>query len=227
MTRTPAARYANRRTATREMLGLTPSEYRTLKALSTPERIQDFVSNRLSINHETGGETILAVRGVLRERHAHCIEGAMLAACALWIHGEPPLVMYLHAVYDWAHVVTLFRRNGCWGAISKTNGPVLRWRDPIYRSLRELAMTYFHEYANRRGQKTLRAYSGALDLRRYDPSIWVGNGGDCWHMQHSLEAARHYPLITPAQERTVRYRDALERRAGKVVQYPAPPGALR
>lgn len=215
------------RTVSRERLGLTKAEYLVLKRLATPEKIQDFVSNRLSINHEQSGETILSVRGVLRERHAHCIEGAMLAACALWVNGEPPLVMYLHAVYDWAHVITLFRRNGHWGAISKTNGPVLRWRDPVYRSLRELAMTYFHEYANRRGQKTLRAYSGAIDLRRYEPALWVSNGGDCWEMQHALEAARHYPLIKPHQETRVRYRDSLERRVSKVVQYPAPPGALR
>lgn len=218
---------AIRRRATREHLGLTRAEYLVLERLSTPERIQDFVSNRLSINHEVDGETVLSVRGVLRERHAHCIEGAMLAACALWVNGERPLVMYLHAVYDWAHVVTLFRRGGCWGAISKTNGPVLRWRDPVYRSLRELAMTYFHEYANKRGQKTLRAYSGAIDLARFDPRAWVSNEGDCWPMQHALEARRHYPLISPAQERRVRYRDALERRAGKVVQYPPPPGAMR
>ena len=157
-----------RRTASREGLGLTQAEYLTLKRLSTPEKIQDFVANKVSINHEPGGETILSVRGVLRERHAHCIEGAMLAACALWVNGEPPLVMYMHAVYDWAHVITLFRRHGCWGAISKTNGPVLRWRDPIYRSLRELAMTYFHEYANRRGQKTLRGYSRSEERRGGD-----------------------------------------------------------
>jgi hypothetical protein len=211
------------RTATRRTLGLTPAEYLVLKRLSTPEKIQDFVSNRIGINHEPNGETLLSVRGVLRERHAHCIEGAMLAACALWVNGQPPLVMYLHAVHDWAHVITLFRRGRCWGAISKTNGPVLRWRDPIYRSLRELAVSYFHEYANRRGQKTLRAYSGAIDLRRFDPAIWVANEKDCWHMQDALEGARHYPLLTPAQEKRIRYRDALERRAGKLLQYPPPP----
>jgi len=90
----------------------------------------------------------------------------MIAAAALWVHGEPPLLLDLKATRDYDHIVTLFRRNGCWGAISKTNHPVLRWRDPVYRSLRELAMSYFHEYCNKRHQKTLRSYSAAFDMRR-------------------------------------------------------------
>ena len=120
-------------------------------------------------NHEVGGETILSVREVLRQRRAHCIEGAFVAACALWIHGDPPLVMHLDCdASDYPHVVALFRRGGHWGALSKTNGVALRYRDPVYRTLRELTLSYFHEYANRRGDKTLRSYSGAFDLRRID-----------------------------------------------------------
>lgn len=208
--------------AQRLELGLTAAEYRTLAALDRPERVQDFISRELGINHELNGETVLSVRRVLAERHAHCIEGAMVAACAQWVQGEPPLVMYLHAVHDWAHVVTLFRRNGCWGAISKTNGPVLRYRDPIYRTLRELALSYFHEYADKRGAKTLRAYSRAIDLRRFDAGLWITNETNCWTVHNALEAARHYTLLTPHQERRVRQLEAVERRAGKVLEYPPP-----
>src|SRR5205814_1162590 len=90
---------------------------------------------------------------------AHCIEGAFVAACALWVHGDPPLVMYMDCdSSDYPHVIALFRRTAAWGAISKHNGPQLRYRDPIYRSLRELAMSYFHEYFDWRGSATTRSF---------------------------------------------------------------------
>ena len=156
-----------RGTARREDLGLTPAEFAVLQRLDTPEKIQAFVFG-LGQNFELGGDTCRTVRGVLETRSAHCIEGAMLAACALWVHGEPPLLLDMRAVRDFDHVVALFRRHGRWGAISKTNGIGLRSRDPVYGSLRELAMSYFHEYANGRDHKTLREYSIPFDLRRMD-----------------------------------------------------------
>jgi hypothetical protein len=202
-------------------LGLEPSEYRILERLRTPEKIQDFLS-AMPANFERDGETCLSVREVLRQRRAHCIEGAMVAACALWLQGEPPLLLDLKAERDYDHVVALFRRDGCWGAISKTNPPLLRWRDPVYRSLRELAMSYLHEYANRRHQKTLRSYAGPYDLRRMDPSVWITNGRQCWAVANALEDLKHIPLITPRQAKGLRLRDHVERRAGAVLQYRKP-----
>jgi hypothetical protein len=209
------------RTARREHLGLTSAEFRTLERLRTPARIQDFL-HALPINFELGGDTCLSVREVLRQRHAHCIEGAMLAACALWIQGEPPLLLDLQAERDYDHVVALFRRNGCWGAISKTNVPLLRWRDPVYRSLRELAMSYLHEYANRRHQKTLRSYAGPFDLRRIDPSVWVLEGGGGWQVAQELAELRHVALLTRSQARELRLRDAVERKTSDILQYRLP-----
>jgi hypothetical protein len=202
-------------------LALEPSEFRALERLRTPEKIQDFLS-AMPANFERGGETCLSVREVLRQRRAHCIEGAMLAACALWIHGEPPLLLDLKAERDYDHVVALFRRDGCWGAISKTNPPLLRWRDPVYRTLRELAMSYLHEYANRRHQKTLRSFAGPFDLRRVDPAVWVTSARQCWDIANRLEDLRHTPLITKRQASRLRLRDPVERRAGAVVQYRRP-----
>ena len=214
---------SKRRTARREDLGLSPGEFLRLKRLSTPEKIQAFL-NAVPINHEIGGETVLSVREVLRQRRAHCIEGAMLAACALWIHGEPPLVMHMDPDRsDYPHVLALFRRGRCWGAISKTNGMPLRYRDPVYRSLRELAMSYFHEYYTKRGRKTLRSYSGAFDLRRIDPALWVTSEKACWEAHDRLAALRHYSLISTAQERLLSRRDPFERKAGRIVEYPRPP----
>jgi hypothetical protein len=208
------------RPARRDALGLTRGEFAVLARLSTPQRIQAFL-NAIPANHEQGGETILSVREVLRQRRAHCIEGAFVAACALWMNGDRPLVMHMDcATSDYPHVLALFRRGGAWGAISKTNGAVLRFRDPVYRSLRELAMSYFHEYSDRRGRKTLRSHSVAFDLRRIDPELWVTRAAECSEINTRLAALRHYPLVSVRQERLLSPRDAFEREAAKVVEYP-------
>lgn len=203
------------------MLGLTRGEYALLRRLSSPEKIQAFLY-RLKQNFEPGGDTCNSVRAVLSRRRAHCIEGAMLAACALWIQGEPPLLLDLQAVHDYDHVVALFRRRGRWGAISKTNGIGLRWRDPVYRSLRELAMSYFHEYTNKRDRKTLRTYSRPFDLRRVKPAEWVTAPDGAWDLIDALEAARHYRLVTPAQGRALTRRDPFESKVGNLLQYRRP-----
>src|SRR3954463_1819388 len=178
----------------RQDLGLSPAEFALLRRLDSPRRIQTFVYG-LKQNFGVGGEPCLGVREVLRTKKAHCIEGAMLAACALWVHGEPPLLLDMRAVRDYDHVVALFRRHGRWGAISKTNGVGLRWRDPVYRSLRELAISYFHEYSNRRHHKTLREYSVPYDLRRVDPKVWVTGKKNAWEVAEALDELRHFKLL--------------------------------
>jgi len=199
-------------------LGLTAGEGRILSALKTPQRIQEFVVG-LHANFERDGDTLRSVRGVLHHREAHCLEAAFVAACALWLQGEPPLLMDLTAAKgDADHVVTLFRRNGCWGAISKSNHAWLRWRDPVYRDLRELAMSYFHEYFNN-GRKTLRTYSVAFDLRRFAPETWITDEENCWDVGAALDDARHYRLIKPAQMRWLMPPDATVLRADDLVQY--------
>lgn len=214
----------SRRRARREDLGLGLRDYATLERLDTPPKVQAFL-NGIPINHEFGGETVLSVREVLRQRRAHCIEGAFFAACAFWVHGHPPLVMHLDCdLSDYPHVIALFRQRGHWGAVSKTNGVALRYRDPIYRSLRELAMSYMHEYSNKRHRKTLRSYSAAFDMRRLAPALWVAGGTQCWEAHDRLAALRHYPLITRQQEKLLSTRDAFEREVTKLLQYPKPKG---
>jgi hypothetical protein len=217
----------HRRIARREDLDLTPSEFAILRRLDTPPKIQLFI-NAIPANHEIGGETILSVREVLRQRRAHCIEAAFVAACAQWIHGELPLVMYLDcAASDFPHVVALYRRGACWGAISKSNGAHLRYRDPIYRSLRELAMSYFHEYFDKLGRKTLRSYSGAFDLRRVDPALWVTSQRACHDAHERLAGLRHYALISAHQEGLLSRCDLFERAVAKSVEYPRPAAGTR
>ena len=211
-----------RRFARREDLGLTEREFALLRRLDDPTKIQAFL-NAIPCNHEIGGETVLSVREVLRQRRAHCIEGAMVAAAAMWVNGIPPLLMHLDChISDYPHVIAVFRRSAHWGAISKTNGAPLRYRDPIYRTLRELSLSYFHEYSNRRGHKTLRSYSRPLDLRRVDPGEWVTATRACWKTHDRLVDLPHHLLITKRQERLLEKLDPFARRASKIVQYPAP-----
>jgi hypothetical protein len=207
----------NIRRPTPGQLGLTAEEGRVLKALATPWDIQQFVIS-LHANFEPGGDTLHSVRNVLRHRVAHCIEAAFTAACALWLNGDPPLLMDLEAKGDSDHVVALFRRNGGWGAISKSNHVWLRWRDPVYRSLRELAMSYLHEYTNKQ-RKSLRTYSVPVDLRRFAPVDWITNEEDCWEVGAALADVRHYKLLTAAQAKALAPRDETELRADDLVQY--------
>ncbi len=201
-------------------LGLPRSQATLLARLRSPEKIQDFIS-AMPVNFEPGGDTCRSVTETLKHRRAHCIEGAFVAACALWLNGMPPLVMDMQAKGDSDHVVTVFRHGKCWGAISKSNHLWLRWRDPVYRSLRELTMSYFHEYIAG-PQKTLWAHSGAIDLRRFDPKLWVTNPEPCWDVAAALDGVRHYPVLTPAQQKNLRKREAFELKGAKILQYKAP-----
>jgi len=212
---------AKRKFARREELGLTRAEFAVLRRLDSPQKIQQFLFG-LRQNFEPDGDTCHPVRTVLRTRRAHCIEGAMLAAAALWVHGEPPLLLDMRAVRDYDHVVALYRRRGRWGALSKTNGIGLRGRDPVYRSLRELAMSYFHEYCNRRDHKTLREYSVPYDLRRADPKLWVTGEKNAWAVAEALDELRHFPLISGHHAKEVARRDPFERRSGSLLQYRKP-----
>lgn len=213
-------RAAGRRAARRDELGLPGPAWARLARVDTPARIQAFV-DAIPTNHEPDGETVHSVAAALRLRRAHCIEGAFVAACAFWIHGEPPLVMHLDtAGRDPPHVVALFRRGRAWGAVSKCNHAQLRFRDPVYRTLRELAMSFFHEYCDARGRKTLRRHSIAFDLSRLDPRLWVTGDAPCWEAHDRLAAAPHRALLTAAQARALRPQSAFERRATSEVQYP-------
>jgi hypothetical protein len=213
------------RFARREDLGLTAAEFAELRRLDTPQKIQSYLYG-LGQNFEIGGETCKTVREVLRTRNAHCIEGAMLAACALWVQGEPPLLMDMRAVRDYDHVVALFRRHGRWGAISKTNGIGLRSRDPVYRTLRELAISYFHEYCNGRHHKTLREFSLPYDLRRVEPSLWVSGEKHAWEVANTLDTLRHFKLVNGRHLKAVALRDKFERKVGGMTQYRRPRALL-
>ncbi|HEX4004758.1 MAG TPA: hypothetical protein VHX60_01160 [Acidobacteriaceae bacterium] len=174
-----------------EGFGLSPSEARTLRALKTPARIQKFIDD-LTYQY---ADTACSPRRVLRERKGHCLEGALVAAAALRLQGNPPLLMDLEGVRDDDHVVALYRERGLWGGIAKSNFAGLRFRAPVYRTLRELAMSYFEHYYNLRRERTLRAWAGPVHLARLDGLGWMTSEEDVWCVPELLIAARHYPLF--------------------------------
>jgi hypothetical protein len=175
----------------RETFGLLPENVRELRALKTPVRIQQLID---ALQYQYA-DTARSPQRVLRERKGHCMEGALLAAAALRLNGYPPLIMDLEAVHDDDHVVALYRESGLWGSIAKSNFAGLRFRAPIYRTLRELALSYFEHYYNLRGQRTLRSYSRPVNLARLDSLHWMTSEEDVWCVPEALIAATHYPLL--------------------------------
>jgi len=162
--------------------------------------------------------TAWSPRRVLRERTAHCLEGAIFAAAALHVLGFPPLLLDLEAVQDTDHVIAVYRVRGHWGAIAKSNFSGLRFRPPVHRSLRELAMSYFEAYINLRGDRTLRAYSRPVNLARFERAHpdWMTTDGDLWWVAEHLLEIPHTPLLTPALVRNLSRVDRRSLQAGLV-----------
>ena len=202
------------------MFGFTTKEAEIFKKLNTPKKIQDYI-NKIPTNFEPDRETVLSPRMVLKENRAHCMEGAMLAAVALRFHGHKPLVVDLTSVKDDDdHVITVFRHKGHWGAISKTNHAVLRYREPVYKSIRELVMSYFHEYfTNHGGKKTLRSYSMPVDLSKFDEKGWMTAEEDVQYVPDYLFEVPHKPILSPSQIAFLRKADPIEIKAGKLVEW--------
>ncbi|MEK6926634.1 MAG: hypothetical protein AABW50_05135 [Nanoarchaeota archaeon] len=201
------------------MFGLENEKLKILKRLKTPAKIQDFLDS-LKINFEEKGDTCMSPKMVLKAGKCHCVEGAILAALALRFQGHRPLIVDLLAHdRDFDHVVAVFKRNGKWGGISKTNHAVLRYREPIYNSIRELVMSYFHEYFDDNGKKNLRSFSSPVDLSRFDKFGWMTSEEEVWYIPEYLVEARHFPILSKRQIHGLRKADDIEIKAGKLVEW--------
>jgi hypothetical protein len=198
-------------------IGLTPRETAIFAKLSTPDKIQDFITAMPS-NSEPEGDTCYSVRVALRKNCCHCIEGAFIAACALMLHGSPAFLMDFQAEGDDDHVLALVRRGRFWGAISKSNSIWLRWRDPVYRSPRELAMSYFHEYILG-PKKSLRRVSRPFDIGAYRSEDWITSEEDCWNMAGEIDRAPHVAVVTALQARRLKLRDRFETFADTIKEF--------
>lgn len=201
------------------MFGLTKKEIKLFKRLNTPAKIQDFL-NTLRPNKEEKGETCSSPRVTLARGTAHCLEGAYLASAIMWFHGYNPLLLDLKSSKDdYDHVVTLFKKGDRWGAMSKTNHAVLRYREPVYKSVRELAMSYFHEYfTNNNGQKTLLSFSKPFSMKKFG-TAWVTEVDDLWEIGAKLDDSPHIDVVPRNIKKDFRKADPVEIQAGKLLEY--------
>ncbi len=189
---------------------LLPEEKAVFSRLRSPAAIQNFL-NAIPFNHEESGETYMSPRRALAAQTAHCFEGALIAAAALMYHGHKPLLMDFQTTKDDTdHVVALFKRGAFWGAISKTNHGTVRYRDAVYATPRELALSYFHEYFLNDGTKTLRAFSRPFDLSRYELQEWLTSPHELIDIVNELDAAPHIDIVPKGMARTLKKADPIE-----------------
>ncbi|MCI0666162.1 MAG: hypothetical protein L0220_34345 [Acidobacteria bacterium] len=200
----------------RNNYGLDRREITTLKRLSSPEKIQYFLDHDLNYNKEGEGASCRSPRRVMRDRLAHCAEGAFFAAAALRISGHEPLIVDLEAVRDDDHLLAVFKEHGHWGAIAKSNYAGLRFREPVYRTIRELVMSYFEHYYNPQGEKTLRAFSQPVNLKRFDRIDWMTAEEDLWDICEYFCEIPHSRVMTLQMERKRRRMDQRLYQAGMV-----------
>jgi len=186
----------------------TASELRKLRSLKDPYGIQRFIDD---LPYHLA-DTAWSPRRVLRENTAHCFEGAIFAAAALRANGYPPLIVDLEAEGDTDHVIAVYKVKGHWGAVAKSNYVNCRFREPVYRTLRELAMSYFHIYFNMRRQRSMRTFSRPVNLKRFDDQEWMTTEKPIWFIVYYLLEIHHYKLLSraminrlhPVDERTFR-----------------------
>jgi len=190
----------------------TAAEKALFRRQDAPLKIQDWL-NTIRYDPEPGTRS---PRWVIKERKANCFEGAIFAAAALRGLGDPPLLVDMRSHNDDDHVLAVFRRNGAWGCIAKSNFTVLRFREPVYRTIRELMLSFFDVYFNAIGEKTLRDYSVPFDLSRFDGTSWMTTDEDISDIGDALDAARHYPVLTRTQIRALTLTDPALVRAGLI-----------
>jgi len=172
-------------------LGFTPAELRKLRSLKDPYGIQRYLDD---MPYHLA-DTAWSPRRVLREGTSHCMEGAIFAAAALRANGDPPLIVDFEAERDTDHVLAVYRRKGLWGAVAKSNYTGCRYREPVYRSIRELAMSYFNIYFNMRGERSLRTFSRPVNLARFDDRQWMTTEKPIWFIVYYLLEIHHYKLL--------------------------------
>lgn len=198
------------------MFDLTPRELFVYRRLRTPEDIQTYLDEEVAYSKEADGTPrCRGPRMVIRDGVGHCMEGALFAAAALRMNAFEPLLVDLEAVRDDDHVLAVYRQRGHWGALAKSNYAGLRFRAPVYRTLRELAMSYFDDYYNLEGERTLRGYSRPVNLKRFDHIGWMTAEKDVWAIPEYLCQVRHTRLLPRGMERALKKLDSRSFAAGK------------
>ncbi|EKX38224.1 hypothetical protein GUITHDRAFT_115567 [Guillardia theta CCMP2712] len=173
------------------------------QSLNTPEKVQDYLDS-IPMNHEVDKDVSLSALECVRQNHAHCLEGALLGAYILSLHGFPAQLLDLRASkWDDDHVVTPFQRNGLWGCLSVSNHSSLRFRNSVYNSIRELVMSYFDDYMNGEGKRTLRCYSKPMDLKQFGDD-WLYQRGDegSRGIAYAIDQVPHYRIFRDSKNKS-------------------------
>jgi hypothetical protein len=176
---------------------LDPANRQILFSLDSPHAIQDYLDSLPYIGEDLNRSPVK----VMQDRHCHCLDGGFLAALALRRLGHPPLVIDLvpEPGTDDDHVLALYRVDGFWGAVAKSNYSALRYREPVYRSLRELVMSYFEVFFNLERQRTLRGYTRPFNLSHFDQVCWMDNQSGADYLFARFYARPFIPVVTPKQ----------------------------
>lgn len=198
---------------------MTPEEKQFLTSLNTPSKIQDYLDS-ISFNHEESGETCMSPRRVIREKKAHCIEGALLAGTSLWLNKKQPLIVSLKVkLSDYDHIIVLYKEHGYYGAISKTNHNVLRFRDPVYKNVRELVMSYFHEYfLVETGEKTLLGYTKPINIKKFGTK-WITREDELWDMAEIIYDTPIIEIVPKENKKNLRKAHEVEQVAAKIQEW--------
>ncbi len=202
-----------------ENSGLDHESWQLLKRINTPAKVQDFL-NTLPFDFAQGDEMDRSVQGTLKSGKTDCAGGAVLAAAALWMQGRRPLILDLKTIRpDFDHILALYKEGDKWGAISKTNHAVLRYRESVYMNVRELVMSYFHEYFLPNGKKTLRSFSRPFDLSKYGVR-WLTDPDALIDIIYDLDHSPHEEILSAHEAKKLRLADTVEIKAGEITEYP-------
>ena len=201
-------------------LNLESNIYKKLKRLNTPNKIQDYLDS-ISFNHEKDAETCMSPIFVLKNKTAHCIEGALLAGVSLWLNNKDPVIVSLKVKdkNDYDHIITVYKENNYYGAISKTNHNVLRFRDPVYKSIRELVMSYYHEYfLTKNGEKTLLGYTRPINLKKFGTK-WVTRENNLWDIAEKIYDTPIIEIIPKENKEHIRRASKIERESASIKEW--------
>lgn len=199
---------------------LTKEESKFLQKLNTPNKIQDYLDS-IPFNYEKGGQTVMSPINVLKEKKAHCIEGALLASVALWLSKREPIIISLKVKNrnDYDHIITIYKENGHYGAISKTNHNVLRWRDPVYKSIRELIMSYYHEYfLTSNGEKTLLGYTKPINLKKFGTK-WITRTDNLWDIAEKIYDTKIIEIVPKENKKFIRKANKTEIKSASIKEW--------
>jgi hypothetical protein len=194
----------------------TKDEIKFLKTLTDPDKIQGFLD---SVDYNPNYEC-RSPRWVIKKRSAHCFEGALFSAAALSFMGYKPLIVDMKAFNDDDHVIAVYKVDGHWGSVAKSNFTTLRFREPVYRTLRELIMSYFDFYFNTEGDKSLRSYSLPLDLTIYNSKNWATTDEDLEYIGDKLESMRHFPVVNSKMIKNLNRASEISLKAGMLGSNP-------